>query len=444
MKTKVLIAISIGTFAFGISFSSGLNAQTSATLCAQIDSIQIDLEAIRGLKFKQPVECQKQSLEDFEGYLDRILHQQIPDRLIKNYGKIVKKLGLYRGPEIEDFREMAKMVMKSQAAAYYDPADETFFVVMQNLPAEMMSSVYAHELYHGLQDQHFDLQNYVLDQFGGKLNDDELLARQAVVEGEATYIMTLWTMKKMFGTIPQRSMLDMAIPMQANLDVSTILQMLKGGDVPQIPKGDMAKAVAAIDSIPPFLLETLIGAYLKGMAFVFEIQKQGWEKVQNLYSRPPVSSEQILHPEKWLSNEQPYRLSLASFDDEPALQEWEVVEANTVGEIQWRIIFAEHGLAEAGKAAAAGWNGDAFAVLKHRSSEKLLLLIYSCWDSPSDAEEFHSTYLKLLKVKYQNEQENTDVRRQDGDVLIVEGASEGNLNALQEFLQKTGRNKTAD
>ena len=86
---------------------------------------------------------------------------------------------------------MTKAVMQSQVAAYYDPESDAFYVVTQDLSEQMLGGLYAHELYHGLQDQHYNLDEYILSQTGGKLNDDELLARQAVVEGEATYIMTL-------------------------------------------------------------------------------------------------------------------------------------------------------------------------------------------------------------------------------------------------------------
>jgi hypothetical protein len=443
MKNNHRIIFAVFLVALQSLATSGAHAQTSDSLCARVDSIQIELEAIRGLQFKHPVPCRLQSVADFESYLDKMLQQQIPDRLIKNYGKIVKKLGLYRGPEIEDYRDMAKMVMQSQAAAYYDPESKTFYLLMQELPQSMLASVYAHELYHGLQDQYFDLQKYALGQVG-TLNDDQLLARQAVVEGEATYIMTLWTMKKMFGALPQPAVLDMSIPMQANLDVGTILQMLKSGSVPQVATGDMEKAVAAMDKIPPFLLETLIGAYLKGMAFVHEIQKSGWEKVQQLYTKPPQSSEQILHPQKWLENESPQLLKWASFDSEPIFKDWELLEANTVGELQWRIIFAEHNMAEKGKTAAAGWNGDAFAVLRNRDSGKLLLLVYSCWDAAAEAQEFKTAYEELLNVKYEAEPEPTDIRLIDSDVLIIEGASEGDLAALRAFLAKTERSPAAN
>ena len=129
---------------------------------SKIDSIQVEIEKIRGAKFKHPVKVTNQSLADFGEYLDKMLEKQFSDNLGKNYGKVVRKLGLYRGPEIKDFKSLAKTVMQSQAAAYYDPATNTFYVVMQDLPESALGSVYAHELYHGFQDQHHNLDDYLL------------------------------------------------------------------------------------------------------------------------------------------------------------------------------------------------------------------------------------------------------------------------------------------
>ncbi len=427
--TTILLAIAVSSFQ-----PTFVHSQTSDPIKAKIVTIQKQIEEIRGLKFKKPVKVQNQSLDDFGKYLDRVLEKQMPEKLAKNYGKIVTKLGLYRGPEITDVRELAKMVMQSQAAAYYDPGTETFYVVMPNLPEGMLTSVYAHELYHGLQDQYFDLEKYVLSQFEDRLNDDELLARQATVEGEATYIMTLWSMKSMFGAVPDTAMLEMAINMQAQLDIRTMINMLKSGAIPEASEGDIHQAVKAIDEIPSFLLETLVGAYLKGMAFVFQIQKHGWQKVQSLYAQPPVSSEQILHPQKWLNNERPYRLKWATFSDQPIFAGWDLLEANAIGELQWRIIFAVHDLASDGIMAAAGWNGDTFAVLEHQTTKELLLLIYTCWDSKTEAEEFYTLYQKLLKSKYPEEQFQ-HVLLTENEVLIVEGGSEEQLEATLSFMK---------
>ena len=385
------------------------------------------------------MKVENQSTADFGNYLDRMLDLQIPKKLAANYGKVVKKLGLYRGPEIEDLKAMAKKVMQSQAAAYYDPASEAFYVVMQDLPGEMQSALYAHELYHGLQDQHFDLTAYMTSQVA-ELNDDEFLARQAVVEGEATYVMTLWTLKNTLGVIPEASLLEMSIRLQSNLDASIIRNMLKSSATAQTLGADLKEAVRSMDDIPPFMLETMVGAYLKGMGFVFEIQKAGWQQVQELYTRPPVSSEQILHPEKWITNETPIRFDWPAFDDDEYLRDWDLLDSNTLGEIQWRIIFSEHELEkDVAKAAAAGWNGDLYAVLEHREKRDLLLLIYSSWDSVSEAEEFQSAYQQLIRVKYPEGNEATSVERIENEVLIVEGGEVNALAAIMNFARQVQR-----
>jgi len=407
---------------------------------SKIDSIQVEIENIRGAKFKHSVKVAHQSLEDFGKYLDKMLDKQFSENMDKNYGKIVSKLGLYRGPEIKDFKSLAKTVMQSQAAAYYDPSSNTFYVVMQDLPKSALGSIYAHELYHGFQDQHHNLDEYLLSPVQGKLNDDEVLARQAVVEGEATYLMMLWTLKTQFGSVPAPGMLDMVIKMQAKLDVKTMLQMLKSNVVPSAQGGDMDKAIKAMDDIPPFMIETMVGAYLKGMGFVFEIQKQGWEKVSELYKNPPASSEQILHPEKWLTNEFPDKFEWPSFAHKQ-FSDWKLLESNTIGEIQWRIIFSEHGMAEAGLTAAKGWNGDSFAVLEHKKNSKLLLLVCSTWDTQKDANEFKTLYEKLLAVKYPEGNETMKVQSNANDVLIIEGGSKNNIGKLLEFMQQAKKTK---
>ncbi|NIR51557.1 hypothetical protein GWO43_23525 [candidate division KSB1 bacterium] len=431
--TSQLLQICL-TLSLAIGFEA--HAQELSRIQKKIDSLHTEIEEIRGLEFKQQVNVTNQSPEDFGKYLDKMLEMQIPDRLEKNYGKIVKKLGLYLGPEIENFKQMAKMIMQSQAAAYYDPASEAFYVVMEDLPEQMLDAVYVHELYHGLQDQHYDLETYVLAKFENGLNDDQLLARQAVVEGEATYIMTLWSMKNMMGQIPGTSMLEVVIKMQAQLDVLRILEMLKSGPISQANTTSMKQAIAAMDSIPPFLLETLVGAYLKGMAFVFEIQKQSWNKVGDLYAQPPISTEQILHPQKWLSKEEPVKLSWPNFAKEGMFSDWKLLEENTIGEIQWQIIFAEHEMAEQGRKAAAGWNGDIFAVLENKGDGDLLLLIYSSWDSETDATEFHSAYQELLEVKYAAHEENVIIERRNNDVLIIEGGEKDQIDPLFSFMMK--------
>lgn len=183
---------------FAAVFVPGLAIAQTLPQSAPLDpqalagQIQQDIEALRGLSFVRDVTVNNQSIEEFAEYLEREIESFVPPDIALHYGDIVRKLGLYRGTADLEFSELMKGVMTSQVAAYYDPAENAFYVLSEGMPPALAGAVYAHELYHALQDQHFDLETYIRDgQREQTLSDDELLARQAVVEGEAMYVMLL-------------------------------------------------------------------------------------------------------------------------------------------------------------------------------------------------------------------------------------------------------------
>jgi len=407
---------------------------------ALVRRIEEDVAALRGLPWKHPIRAEAQTTEQFAAYLDRQLALSVPERLALNYGRVVRRLGLYRGPEITDFREMMKFVMSSQAAAYYDPERQGFYVLMSDFPEPMLGMFFAHELMHGLQDQHFGLQRYLFaPQASRALDDDELLARQAVVEGEATLLMTAWLMQRMQGVPASREQLAVAVQAQTQFDSTTLRAALQQPEIGALAGDSMRGAVEAMARIPSFLLQTMMGAYLQGLGFVFAVQERGWAEVERLYGdAPPASSEQILHPEKWFAGEQPLRISWPEFSAEAALDGWELLEANTLGEFQWRIVFEEQGLAAEAESAAAGWDGDRYAVFSRREDGATLLLLRTAWDTPEDAGEFAAAYRRLLVLKYGGQAEPARLVQRERDVLVVEGGSPGELDALLEVVGRAG------
>ena len=101
------------------------------------------------------------------------------------------------------------------------------------------------------------------------MNDDEVPTRQPVVEGEATYIMTLWSMQKILGMVPDREILKMSIYLQEQTNTEMMIAMLKSGSIGQFQQTEMANDVQTIEKISAFIIETMISAYQKGMRFVF-------------------------------------------------------------------------------------------------------------------------------------------------------------------------------
>ena len=410
---------------------------------ALVLELQKDVAALRGLPFKTDVAAAVQSQEDFAAYLDERIDEAVPEVLNTHYGAIVKRLGLYRGT-LDNFGDTAKAVMSSQAAAYYDPEKQTFYMLMQDMPELMTRMLYSHELYHGLQDQYFGLEKYL--PMKGKnalaLDSDQGMARQAVVEGEATYIMSMYMVKNMAHQEPTRELMGPIVQMQSQMDMEQLKAMMQLPEATKLAGGSLTDAVDASESIPPFIMESMLGVYMKGMGFVFAVQERGWSEVEKLYTEyPPQSTEQILHPEKWRAREGASSFEFPALDKVSALQDWEPLDSDVIGEFRWRVIFKEQGLRSEAETAAAGWDGDRYVVFKRKDSDATLMLLATSWDSAAQAEEFASAYTRLLAKKYADAPEATRIVQKKENVYIVEGGNEKDTNALLKVVMKSKKTK---
>jgi len=129
------------------------------------------------------------------------------------------------------------------------------------------------------------------------------------------------------------------------------------------------------------------------------VQEAGWDAVDSLYLDPPVSTEQILHPEKYAAGETYAELADpadAARDGGP-LDGWRLLRSNALGELQWRIVFTEHGQGDIAELLAAGWDGDRYAVFE-RDGE-ILMAMTTHWDTEDDAKDFEAGYYEVQGAK---------------------------------------------
>jgi hypothetical protein len=195
---------------------------------------------------------------------------------------------------------VAEQAMTTQAGAYYDPAAKAFFLVMVPSSDFLLDTISAHELTHGLQDQHFDLAKYLPSD--GSLDEDAAAARHFVVEGDATFVMLLYGVRSMVGDqLPPTviAALREQITKLAAQDLAGLKAQLKsqsalfGGMDPEIQK-----SIDAMDDIPPTVLVPLLDSYMKGaLVALTAYEHGGWAAVDALYRDPPSSTEQVLHPD---------------------------------------------------------------------------------------------------------------------------------------------------
>jgi hypothetical protein len=322
----------------------------AAPVRAQFDVARIAarVQTLRGLRFRhRPVpvrvtgaEARREGLED----LDR----SYPAARRRADEEVLKLLGLI-GPRV-DLRAVEGSVFGEGVAGYYDPRSKRLRIVDSAATENhaLGEVTLAHELTHALEDQRFGLTDTEGD-------DDRALGRLALVEGSATMVMEQYLLRY--------------------LGTSAALAGLLNTDTgPKLPK---------------FLEDQLLFPYLGGMRFVQALLARAggrWTLV-NLADRirPPDSTEQVLHPDKWIRIETPLPVRPARPRLGPG---WRRTAAGTWGEWATRELVGD-------ARAAAGWGGDRY-VLYQRPAPGCaapcrradVLVMRWRWDTPRDAREF--------------------------------------------------------
>lgn len=245
---------------------------------------------------------------------------------------------------------------------YYDPDTAEFVVVndgaLLDAPAQW---THAHEYVHALQDQHYDL---------GALTDDTVnsefqAAVRALAEGEAELVQYLYLTEGSFFSDEETTAI-------------------------------IADAAAAgrddLDNYPPVLISSLVFPYSSGSRFVEALYNDGgFAAIDAAWLDPPRSTEQILHPERYLAGDAPQIVALNPLTDTLGVG-WEQIADDILGEFFLREYLDQQLAASAAERLAEGWGGDRYAVYWNETTGGLVMALRLVWDTAEDAAEFAATY----------------------------------------------------
>lgn len=315
-------------------------------------------------------------------------------------------------PEGTDLGTLAASFTALSASATYSPLDKQ--VLLMDKPGG--DSLLTHEFVHALQDQHFDLLKLLVVR---PYNFDRTEAVFAVVEGDAMNVQR----RAEEGDAYARKSLDEIARQEAERF------------------GAYRKEMAQL--FPPLLTETFVFRYRDGARFVESVRRRGGERaVDELFRRPPASSEQILHAEKYLSNEAPRDVQLS----EEAFTEngWRAVASTPLGEIGVRGLLMARVGEQAAVRAAAGWGGDRAYLFERAGASSAPLFVWKLvWDRPLDAEEFFRAYASQKAQEggegaqaVWSEGGRTMLVRRDGDTVIVIRGAQPDVQAALEMARR--------
>jgi hypothetical protein len=330
-------------------------------------SIESQVQQIRGLTQKSAVKRQILSPDQLKSVILASFDKTNTPALVAATEKLDKTLGLL--PANASLKDLDVQLLSSQVAGLYDPDTKTMDVISKSGqlgPIEQIT--YAHEFDHALQDQNFGLAKLGLDDTS---NSDRALARLSLPEGDATLLMTLWA--------------------EAHLSTGQLLQLAGEANDPS--------QTAILAAMPEDLKQTLLFPYEGGLNWVTGLQASGgWSAVDAAYAKPPDSTEQILHADKWASHEAPIAVAIPANLAARLGTGWTMPLTDTLGELQLRIWLEQVGKLPAAQAeaAAAGWGGDRVALVE--KGDTFGIAIISKWDTPADAAEFAAATGPTLKL----------------------------------------------
>lgn len=338
----------------------------NASILATTAEVLKQTSDIRELPILKEVKSGSQSRAEIERMIVRDLESKTTPAEMLATEIALKKLGLV--PPQFGLRQFYIKLLAEQVAGYYDTRAQQFYLA-DWIELEGQKPVMAHELTHALQDQHFNLKRF---ERWPKGDSDAELAAHALIEGDATLAMKLYMVKN---------------PLVALAFLRSL--------------GATTSSSEQFKQAPRALRESLVFPYERGLEWATRIyQNGGWPKVSEAYKRLPLSSEQILHPEKYLAYEVPTRIALPEVRSLLGVG-WKKLDYDVNGEWSYYLILDEFLNAPAeSKRAAAGWGGDRYAVYQGTGVGQVFMTQLSAWDTAEDARQFFDAYVKRTKLRY--------------------------------------------
>jgi hypothetical protein len=254
--------------------------------------------------------------------------------------------------------------LQDNVAGFYDPVAQILGLVSTDESVDLYEQyVFVHELMHALQDQHFGLDQ--LTSTTG-LYDDQALALRAVVEGEAMLLQEKYLEQGYFNAQQQAEIFNL---------------------------GQMRAGNRAGNGLPPILASVFWFPYEAGNLFVTQAYEAGggWQGVNDVWANPPLSTEQIIHPERYAAGDVPQDVTLPELAGELGAG-WQLVAQRTLGEFFLREYLAQQLDEGAVDTAVTGWGGDQYAVFANPNTNQLVLVFRTAWDTPEDSAEFGAAY----------------------------------------------------
>ena len=359
------------------AFAEPAPAITPPAVFSQMDQMVSTLAEITGWPVKRKVPSEILSKDKFRRYLSSHIKDSSQDKETRAEELALKMFGLV--PQDFNLGRETEELLGEQAAAFYDYKKKRLYIIDSTPAGEEQQMALVHELAHALADQQHSLGKY-LNQ--GSPDSDASTAREAVMEGQATWLTWAYEAKRAGGKgeVPLR-LLD-------QLTQET-------GDNAEFP---------VLDKTPLYMRESLLFPYNQGARFQDAVyRKMGRDAFEAVFARAPSSTQQILHPADYFDKTVPVAVEPLGIDKMMGKQQagqFRGVIEGAVGEFDHAVLLRQYVGEREGTEAARHWRGGAFRLYEHKKDNYPVLSYVSQWDAPESARAYFALYQRVLKGKW--------------------------------------------
>ena len=366
-----------------------ISPQEAKELFKSVDELMEFASHDTGLPIKHEVKRKLIQRDEVQSYIQKNMKEDKDAQRLERSSAVLKKFGLL--PRDFDLPNFLVVMLREQVAGFYDPKTQTVNL-LNWLGSEEQRPVLAHELTHALQDQSFGLEKWMKEAEGPDHkhdpspadidSDEELAARQAVVEGQAMAVLLDYSLAPTGQTL---------------LNSPQIAEALKQGML--VGTAD----TPAFRDAPLFLKETLTFAYRYGLDFTAALLNAGGKELAytGAFKNPPKTTREIMQPETYLAQEKLEPLKMLDFRKDFKGYDW--FDIGAIGEFDVAVLVEQFVGGDEAKRLYPHWRGGYYFAGRPKGdkSAPLGLLYVSRWSNAAKAAEFAAVYARSLAQRYQ-------------------------------------------
>ena len=336
-------ARTVATSAASTTTAAPTNTTSAPDIGALVHELQGFVEDHRGLKFSQPIKVALLADAAFSARVVELSKQD--DAELLRTGAELRALGLLK-PGV-DLIKARNELLGAAIVGFYDPKT-TELVVRGSKVTPLVRTTLAHEITHALQDQTFHIEH---PEF--KDRDDEVdIAFSAIAGGDALRVEEAY-----------RNTMTRSEQRQEAAEERVAAQRINSKD------------------IPPILSQLLVFPYADGPPLVSALLRSGQGRLDDAFRRPPTTTEQVMHPERFIAGEGPKPVPDPTAD---AAQ----IDKGVMGELVLKLLLGTVLPNDQAGRDAAGWGGDRYVAWS--DGDRTCVRVAFVMDTPNDEQELRT------------------------------------------------------